>query len=221
MGDQARLASLISDAASQARGLDHGWLGPEHFLLALLVQPSDAVDALAEVGITYQRLADHLRSMPGEPAFEPTMGHSPNPAAYQLIGRAQGFAIATGERSPAPRHWLLAMLYDDDGIALHLHRLGVSAAMVLGALRSRGVGVPGFPSPESKPWRGDREVEIHGAQLQSVLYLLEKRHPPGSEWRWGFNWQPGEPRRAIIHAEEGIDLDAIIVDARGRRTSSG
>jgi len=45
-------------------------------------------------------------------------------------------------------------------------------------------------------------------------YLLIQQHPPGSQWRWGFNWLPGMPRRARVDAEEGIDLDALLAQAR-------
>jgi hypothetical protein len=55
-----------------------------------------------------------------------------------------------------------------------------------------------------------------------VLDVLTERHPPGSEWRWGFNWLPpdgpaeGAPRRARMDGEEGIDLAAALAAARER-----
>lgn len=217
VAEAARPAGMLSRAAEQARLLDEGWLGPEHFLLALLVEPSDAADALADAGVTHQRLADQVRSMRSVGgAFDPKVGSSPNPAANRLMGCAIGFAAASGERQPAPRHWLLAMLYVDDRVAMHLHSLGVSAAAVLGSLRSRGVSVPDVEPHVYRPWRGSQFIEIDEPELEPALDLLGRRHPPGSEWQWGFNWLPGEPRRAIIHAEAGIALDAIVVEARRR-----
>jgi hypothetical protein len=47
-----------------------------------------------------------------------------------------------------------------------------------------------------------------------MIALLAERHAPGSEWRWGFNWLPGEPRRARVDSEDGIDLDGILAQVR-------
>ena len=52
------------------------------------------------------------------------------------------------------------------------------------------------------------------AELGPLLDVLRRQHPPGSEWRWGFNWTPDEPRRATVGAEEGIDLDAALRESR-------
>ena len=74
-------------AFEQARQLDHGWVGPEHCLLAILATPNVASDALADVGVTYERLREHLGSLRYDPDI-PTprfnkarKGVSPNPAA--------------------------------------------------------------------------------------------------------------------------------------------
>jgi hypothetical protein len=66
---------------------------------------------------------------------------------------------------------------------------------------------------------GHHRIEVTEAELQPVLDLLTRKHPPGSAWRWAFNWLPGEPRRAHVDAEEGIDLDRILAEARGRAGS--
>jgi hypothetical protein len=34
---------------------NHGWVGPDHYLLALLAEPSPATEALAEPGVTDDR----------------------------------------------------------------------------------------------------------------------------------------------------------------------
>jgi ATP-dependent Clp protease ATP-binding subunit ClpA len=117
---------MLGRAADQARRLDHSWVGPEHYLLALLAEPSVATEALAELGVTYDRLYDHLRNQEEEPEWAPpryerAKGLSPNPAAYKLEARAEGLALAWGHRWPAPEHFLLAMVYEDDGAAARLH----------------------------------------------------------------------------------------------------
>jgi ATP-dependent Clp protease ATP-binding subunit ClpA len=221
----AGTARMLGRAAEQARRLDHGWVGAEHYLLALLAEPSAATEALAELGVTYDRLADRLRSQVDDPdwpspRYDQAKGLSPTPATYGLVGRAEGFALAWGRRSPTPEQWLLAMIYEEHGWAVQqLHHLGASQAAILEALRRRGVGVPEVDPPAYRPWRGHHRMEVEEAELEPLLDLLGQQHPPGSQWRWGFNWLPGEPRRARVDAEEGIDLDEVLAEARRRAGS--
>lgn len=49
-------------------------------------------------------------------------------------------------------------------------------------------------------------------ELQPIIDVLNERHPAG---KWGFN-VVGRPRRGRIHAEEGIDLDGVVAQARER-----
>src|SRR5262249_5050980 len=85
-------------------------------------------------------------------------------------------------------------------------------------LASRGMSVPEFAPVEYQPWRRPRTVYVSKKELQPILDLLSKKHPPGSEWKWGFNWV-GKPRRGRISAEEGIDLDAIVAEAASQTTA--
>jgi ATP-dependent Clp protease ATP-binding subunit ClpA len=211
---------MLSSASGIARRLDHGWVGTEHFLLALLAEPSVATEALADVGVTYDRVLDALRGPtgllgPDVQHYSPERGLSPSPAAYKLEGRAGGLALARGYHPPEPEHWLLAMVYEEHGLAGALFRhLGASPAAILDALRRRGARVPDVDPPVHRPMRGHRRVEIDEAELQPMIDLLVQRHPPGSEWRWGFNWLAGEPRRARVDSEDGIDLDGILAEVR-------
>ena len=212
---------MFNRAAAEARKLEHSWIGPEHFLLALLAEPSPATDALAAVDVTYERFETHLRSLryvSGQPlpAYDPERTLSLNPAAHDLRGLAKGFAIASGSSRRQPLHWLLAMIYMDHTPATHLDSLGVSARAILDALRQRGIAVPAVEPPTYRAWRQTHEIHIDEAELKPVLALLNERHPAGSEWQWGFNWLPGDPRRARIRAEQGVDLEAIRADAKSQ-----
>jgi len=120
---------MFNRAAAEARKLEHSWIGPEHFLLALLAEPSPATDALAAVDVTYERFETHLRGLryvSGQPlpAYDPERTLSLNPAAHDLRGLAKGFAIASGSSRRQPLHWLLAMIYMDHTPATHLDSLG-------------------------------------------------------------------------------------------------
>lgn len=218
----------IAAAAAEARGLDHGWIGPEHYLLAMLGQPSVAAEVLTGLGVTGDRLRERLALRPDDPdswewpppRYSAGKGLSPSAAAYKLDARAEAFAYAAGRRVPDPEHFLLAMMYDELSVTSLLHhQFDVSQDAVLDALRRRGIAVPDVPPPRYRPWRVGQRIDVTEAELQPVIDLLIERHPPESGPRWGFNWMPvgrGEPRRARVDAEDGIDLDGLLAEARRR-----
>jgi len=204
-------------AVEQARQLDHGWAGPEHFLLALLAEESVASETLNALGVTYHSLRERLRVRGGDPDLpDARTGIVINPAGHRLVGWARGFAAAQGARTPRPEHWLVALLYSDDRAAMSLYPFGVSSQAVSDALAARGVPLPGSPPDAHRPWRGVHHAWVEVEERRPVVHVLLERHPPGSEWRWGFNWV-GEPRRCRFSAEEGVDLDGIVAEVRGQR----
>jgi hypothetical protein len=210
-------------AFSQAQVMDHGWVGPEHVLLSLLSTPNTASDVLAGLGITYERLQDHLRSLRYDPDLPPlrysTTGEvKTNPAFHELRGWATGYAAACGLTGPTHEHWLLGLLYASDRGDMWVHAFNVRAQVVVDALAAHGVRVPDFAPPEYHPWQAGRTVYVEEAEVQPIIDLLNERDAKGSKGRWGFNYV-GEPRRGVITAEEGIDLDAIVAEARARMKS--
>jgi hypothetical protein len=215
------MTDLSRQAFEQARWLEHGWVGPEHFLLALLAESSVASEALAGLGVTYDEYVERLRGYRGDavPRYDRAKGLTgPNPAGHQLMGRAEGFAAAAGRDSPAPEHWLLAMVYSDhDNLPALLGGHGATLRALLDELRRRGVQVPDLDPPASRPWRGHHRLDVTEAELQPAIDLLVQKYPPGSAWRWGMNWtSDAEPRHPYLVAEEGIDLDAILAAVRAR-----
>jgi Clp amino terminal domain, pathogenicity island component len=215
-------------AGAEAQRLDHGWIGTEHVLLAVFAEPSPATEALEELGVTRDRVEETARAAgdiePRPPRYDPKAGLSPNPAWYKLTGCATGLALAAGRRHPKPEHLLLAMVYEElypvPGL---LHEIGSSERALVDALARRGVPVPAVDPPVYKPMRGHHRIDVTEAELKGVLKVLRERYPPGSEWRWGFNWYPddpqGGPRRAWVGGEEGIDLEDALATAREREGS--
>jgi hypothetical protein len=67
---------------------------------------------------------------------------------------------------------------------------------------------------KDKPWKGVREVEVARSERQTVVEVLAEKHPPGSEPRWGFKSRPDRPGKIQFVAEELIDLDAVVDEAR-------
>jgi hypothetical protein len=216
-------------AGDVAKRLDHGWIGTKHVLLALFDEPSAATEALEELGVTRDLAEEAARAMSrGDPppsSYDPAKGLSPSPAWYKLTGCAKGLALAAGRARPSPEHYLLAMVYGEHAVAPMLHRTGAGEQALLDALARRGVPVPAIDPPLYRPMRGHHRIDVSEAELKGVLDVLGERHPPGSEWRWGFNWYPddpeGGPRRAWVGGEEGIDLEDALATARARDAASG
>jgi ATP-dependent Clp protease ATP-binding subunit ClpA len=171
---------MLGRAADQARRLDHGWVGPEHYLLALLTEPSVATEALAELGVTYDRLDEQLHSQQEEPEsalprYDQAKGLSPNPAAYKLEARAEGLALAWGHRWPVPEHFLLAMVDEDDGMAARLHSLGASQPAILEVL-----GDVGRWHQRRLPRQGNRPRPVPAEPAGPVV--RRSRHRQAAVW---------------------------------------
>jgi ATP-dependent Clp protease ATP-binding subunit ClpA len=211
---------VLHEAVLEATQLGHSWVGDEHFLLALLATRSVASEVLEELGVTRGRITTSLERRAEYQAQFPEAeradaGISPTPAAYGLMGRADGFAASDGARHPRPEHWLLAMMWTTSSAVSTLHHLGASQTAVIEGLRERGVHVPEIDPPLYRPWRRGQTVEVEHDELQPLLDVLRHLYPPGSDLRWGFNWLPDEAqRRARVDAESGIDLDAALAEAR-------
>lgn len=216
----------MDKAADEARRVRQNWLGPEHYLLAVLAEPSIATETMAELGVTHDRLATKfgriMKTVNGRRIrYIESKGITTNPAAHGVSGWAKGFAAASGRERPTPEDWLLSIVYyDDSAVASALHDLGVAAAAVVDAIRRRGLKTPDFEPEEHRPWRGLRTTEVARSEWKAVVDVLNEKHPPGSEWRWGFNSRKDRPGKIQFVAEEGIDLEAIVADARaGQRQS--
>ncbi len=198
--------TILRVAHEQAAAAGDDWVGPQHVVLALLAGDSIAARVLTEAGLDRDKALECLRheARPGH-----GVGGFANPAFHKLEGIATGLALAAGHRSPAPEHWLLALAYDArDREATPLHVFGLDPARVVEALRAHGVQAPPIDPPVHVPWRGGHQIVVPASRLRPLLDRLNAEHPAGSEWRWGWNWVDDDMARAVIIAEEGIDLAA-------------
>lgn len=210
---------MLSQASKEAKLLRQNWLGAEHYLLAVLAEPSIATDAMAALGVTHDRVADQLARMKTVNGrrirYFQSKGITANPRSHDVGGWANGFAAATGRHEPSPEDWLLATLYKGGGIVESVLRdLGTSTAVAVEMMRERGVRAPEFDPEEDPPWQGHREVEVARSEWHDVVDRLSKKHPLGSKLRWGFNSRRDRPGKVQFTAEDGIDLDGIVAEAR-------
>jgi ATP-dependent Clp protease ATP-binding subunit ClpA len=212
---------VLDKAAKEAIRLRHNWLGPEHYLLAVLAESGNATDTMAELGLTHDGIAiqlAQLKTVSGKRTkYVESKGITSNPSAHDVSGWATGFAAGAGRQTPTREDWLLAVMYAGGGIvAAVLHPLGITAAGVVEVIRRRGIRTPPFLPEEDRPWRGRNEVEVEKSEWQMVVDVLSDRIPPSSTLRWGFNSSRNRPGKIQFVAEDGIDLDAVVLEARSR-----
>lgn len=203
----------------QARALRQNWLGPEHYLLAVLAEPSLATDVMVGLGATHDAVASRLarlKTVNGRQIrYLESKGIRSNPRAHDVGGWAKGFAGALGRQDPSPEDWLLATLYEGGGIVGSvLDELGVSKAAIVGAMRSRGIKTPDFEPQEERPWQGRQEVEVDRSEWQPMADVLSERFPPGHKLRWGFNSRRDRRGKIQFVAEDGIDIEGIVAEVR-------
>ena len=196
----------------EAVKLGHGFIGTWHVFLALLSgEPDDvAQQVLDSCGISYESYRSWYleRSERWDPPTQrrpDVVSARPNPAAWELFGRAEGLAAALGAGLVKSVHGLLAYLLEPRGEAvLELEHFETTPETVLERLRDLGIAVPELPIPEPDriPW-GER-VDVPPDRLEEVRRALLDELPAGT---WGFN-RIGERAWVIAHA--GIDLEAIV-----------
>ena len=80
------MSSTMTRAAfEQAKAVGHGWVGPDHYLLALLAQPSVATEVLKSVGVTYQAVFNRYQRLSGLGGESPTIRR---PTVHASLGHA-------------------------------------------------------------------------------------------------------------------------------------
>jgi hypothetical protein len=132
-------------------------------------------------------------------------GLSPNPAAYALIGRMEGFAAAAGAEAVAPEHVLLAALWDRD----RMFADGPSRGEV-----KRALGVLGVPVPPQDPPPGDTRdrgepVFIPVERLDDVLREMRRQLIP-KDGTIAFNYYPPDRTKAFVVSDAGFDLQRLV-----------
>lgn len=199
----------IETAWSEARRLGHHWVGVEHMLLALVRPDGDSVAAraLRESGETHERLeaqiVDFVARCKPRVRLRPEAAPRHNPRAYQVMGRAEGFAAGLGSAEVSPEHVLLAILWETT------HPLGAPPgrrAAVLERLGELGGPMPATPlPPDDLTVRGD-DVAVPLDRLVEVVRALRAALPDGA--RFGFN-HDGEGEAWVV-AEAGVDLEPVV-----------
>lgn len=107
----------------EARALNHNYIGTEHQLLGLLTQADGrAATLLAEHGVSLEVVRAAVEQIlgRGEGALEPTLAYSPRATTVSHLCRREADDLL--DPHIGTEHLLLALLYEDDGVAAQILR---------------------------------------------------------------------------------------------------
>jgi Cysteine-rich CPCC/Clp amino terminal domain, pathogenicity island component len=208
---------LLPRASKEAEHLGHHWIGPDHFLLALLRQAdqSRAAEVLRSCGLTHKQFVAELARLVTAAAAKDKESRdrtSPqlNPAAYRMMGRADGIAAGLGKDQVSPEHVVIAILWDPDTLTgTILDGLDVERDDIVERLAAAGIPVPARPLPRPARWRWGEEMDVPIGHLTALTAELPGLLPPGTPF--GFNHDGRE--RGWIIAGEGVDLPMYVAFA--------
>jgi ClpA/ClpB-like protein len=120
---------VLALATEAARNLQHTYVGTEHILLGLVRESSGtASDVLAMLGVTAERICAEVERLV-EPGPEPVVLRTLplTPRAQHAIEQAGEEAQNFNEKCIAPKHLLLGLLSEEQGVASQvLLNLGVT-----------------------------------------------------------------------------------------------
>ena len=119
-----RARQVIVLAQEEAKGLRHNYIGTEHILLGLCrVQDGIASPALEGLDVTVDRVCANVVRVVGS-GEALTLGEvfPFTPRAKRVMDRAHREALSMGHDFMGPEHLLLALLRDDDGMAVRILR---------------------------------------------------------------------------------------------------
>lgn len=115
---------MIVLAQEEAKALRHRYTGTEHLLLGLcLVQDGIATPALEDLDVTVDRVFANVVRVVGSGGAVTLGEFFPfTPRAKRVMERAHREALSVGHDFIGPEHLLLALLRDDDGMAVRILR---------------------------------------------------------------------------------------------------
>jgi ATP-dependent Clp protease ATP-binding subunit ClpC len=132
------MSSELPAAEEEARALAHHWLGGEHLLLALARGPGVASEALASLGVAYERLRARVVQVEGEGEEAPPQVIPLTPRARRVLDLAERESQELGDADVRPEHVLLALVEEGEGLAVRLlQERGADPARVQAALFQR------------------------------------------------------------------------------------
>jgi hypothetical protein len=143
--DKAR--RIVMDAQTQARALNHNYIGTEHLLLALSNGDGVAGDVLRSLGVTPAGVRDKIESIVGEGEKSPP-GHIPfTPRSKKVLELSLRESLRLGHNYIGTEHVLLGILRESQGLAMQiLSELKTPMDAIEPKIREVLTGLPAFSS---------------------------------------------------------------------------
>jgi len=153
--DRARRVVVL--AQSEARMLNHEYIGTEHILLGLLAEGQGvAAKALEALGIPLEDVRQHVKEIIGEGRSAPT-GHIPfTPRAKKVMELSLREALHLKHNYIGTEHLLLGLIREGEGVGSQvLEKMGADLEIVRKAVLQLLSGYTGTPEEEAPaPGRG-------------------------------------------------------------------
>jgi ATP-dependent Clp protease ATP-binding subunit ClpA len=210
------LDRLLRLASSEASRLGSVVIGPEELVLAILhpdAGDSVAARALRDCGIEREGLAELTARKGNGEAIDG--GPQLNPAAYRLLGLAEGIAAGLGSSDVGPEHLLLAFVWEPRFSAGVFETQGSRRELVRARLAQRGVDLPQADLPASDDRRWGPTIDVPLDELPILVQELQYVLPPAADIRFNF-----DRRNGWIAATEGVDLADYIPRALARHQTA-
>lgn len=168
---------LMDLAAKEAKQLDHGWIGEEHLLLALLDGdcPGSALAAFESFGLRYEAIRAAIVRSVGDSFSTASNGQCLSHGAQYVLERAGLKAVELRDEQVSGEHALLALLEApaESRAALLLEGEGVDRR----ALAQRVIALTDRSNGGSEPPGdcGPLAVEVHAAEVARILGVSRRQ----------------------------------------------
>ncbi len=143
----------LQEASALAQQKDHGEIGNEHILVALLKQKEGTVSPLVErIGVQPASLLQEVSSLlDAYPQVRGGMQLALSTDASRMLAKAEGEMAGLKDQYLSTEHLFLAMSAGDDKVGNLLKKHGITRKAILSALKSlRGNQTVDSQDPESK-----------------------------------------------------------------------
>lgn len=202
--------SFFGRTLEQSQAFDHGVIGPDEILLAVLQprRPTVVSAVLEESGLTQEAVGAGLRRRPPTGALSTSerREYATNPAWSAGMGMAKGLALAAGSPGIRDEDALFALLYQG-WLDHHLERVDLTGPELVARLAARGVAVPPLLPAEPEPPRGPMGPRVYFPCDEPGVTRGLRDAIQFRAW-WAFN-RDGDGRCYVI-GEEDADLPNLV-----------